>query len=1046
MFPRKLSSVLMLSVTCAVALAIGGMVLHASRALYSQSLLLETRAMRQTTWSIRRALELYLRSGATMARSLAAGEDARRALSRDRGTPGALPWEWLADETLQAVLLFDARGGTRAWVSADGQAPAGPDLGVEDYAGAIASGRENFLSPDLRRTPGGTLVLVQAAAVRAPGGGLLGGVAVFTRWEPFARDFIDPPRFGARGSCFMLDATGRIIAHARDKSLLLREIPDQSLTRKILNLGNGEFRGEWEDERKHYVLATVPETGWVICANAFVDDLLLAPEREGGLLLAAGAATVLLLAGIIALLVRRLVARPVRDIEAFTSAVTRGDFTAALRGSFRCELRGLAGNIRLMVAELKKRLGFARAVLTGFVLPCAVVDAENRLTFANGRLLRILERETYADCLGRPSGLLLRDDEKARTILLRALEEQRTVTDEAAYPSSRGEPRTCTVTAMPLTGLDGEIQGALAVWFEITERLEQQRIIEEQNTRLTASEARYRALFMNTGMAALLLEEDTTIQLANAEFAALVELEPDRDVVGRSWAEFFHPEDLSRMMEAHALRRIDSDRAPRSYESRLLTSCGALKEVAMTVACIPGTRMSIASLADITDRKEAERRLERQALYDPLTGLPNRRLFQDRLRQAVGVSERIGTQVGVLLLDLDEFKHVNDSLGHSAGDAVLREAAGRFAGVLRQGDTLARLGGDEFGVLIEGLEGADPLSRVAEALLESLERPFSVQDAEVYLGVSVGIAVCPLDGSEPERLIQNADMAMYRAKEQGRNTFRLYKTELNERARRRLTLKTELRQALAEERFEVFYQPKVELRGHAVVGMEALVRWRAPDGSLRPPSSFISFAESSGLIVAIDYQILEQACRQAARWHETGFPDLTLAVNLSAQHFRQRDMPERVLDILARTGLPPERLELEMTETALLQNFQAAGEMMETLTARGVRFALDDFGAGYSSLSYLMALPLQSVKMDKSFVDRINEADARGKTLARAVLSLADGLGLPVIAEGVETMEQYHFLLRHSCRFVQGYLFSPPLAPGEFEALLLSGGTASPIA
>lgn len=320
-----------------------------------------------------------------------------------------------------------------------------------------------------------------------------------------------------------------------------------------------------------------------------------------------------------------------------------------------------------------------------------------------------------------------------------------------------------------------------------------------------------------------------------------------------------------------------------------------------------------------------------------------------------------------------------------------------------------------------------------------MRRPFRVGGNEFYLGVSVGIAVHPLDADTAERLVQNADLAMYRAKESGKNTFSLYKRNLNDQAARRLTLETDLRRALAEERLTVFFQPKVDMGRGEVVGMEALVRWREPDGSLRPPAAFIDFAESSGLIVPIDLFVLEAACRQAMHWAEAGFADLTLAVNLSAQHFRRDELPLQVAAILERTGLPSHALELEITETALLKNFGAARAAMEHLNGRGVSFALDDFGTGYSSLSYLMSLPLQTIKVDKTFVDRIGETSGRGGALVRTILSMADGLGLSTVAEGVETREQADFLLGVGCRLAQGYHYAPPLPAEEFEKLLRGG-------
>ncbi len=1041
MFKKRINTVLVTAVSLAVTLAVAFMVAHVSSSFYALALDLEEQSMRQTSRATIQALDLFLDKGDIMTRSLVAQAALQEAAAGSPERARRRLDEYLKDGNYWALCVFDLEGRVLAGRNADGEDLRGRDLAARDYVKAVLAGAESFTSPEilLVREDGPVLAVAQSRALRGPEGVLLGGVAVFPYWSHFTEAFIDPPRFAALGHALMFDSRGRVIAHATERGLLFQDMSQDSLVRRALSIRNGEMTASWRGEPRYYALAEDARTGWIVCMSASETELATAAARQRNFLLALGGATILLLSATITLLVGGLVVRPIKDMKRFTAAVARGDFRAGLRPGLCCELKDLAGNLRHMVAELKNRLGFAQGVLAGFPLPCAVVDRDNRLTFLNQRLLAAFGKSgSPMDHLGELSGQFLFNNPDHPSYLLLALREERAVTGEVRYQLPQGE-KIFEVAATPIRDMDNTLLGALAVWFDMTGVRAQEEVIARQKDQLAENEKRYRTLFMNTGAATILIGADTRIQLANPEFLNLVGLGPQDQVEGRSWTEFFHADDLPRMREYHALRRKTPGLAPRGYESRILTRRNEVREVRLTVASIPGTDLSLATIADITAQKSNERQLERQAFYDALTGLANRQLFQDRLRRAMLTAGREQSQVGLLLLDLDEFKHVNDSLGHSAGDLILREAAARFASVLRNSDTLARLGGDEFAVILEDMEGIDALMRVAKDLLGALRAPFLVEGSEIYLGVSVGIAVYPLDAEDAERLVQCADLAMYRAKEQGKNTFGLYKKDLNDQAVRRLTLEAELRQALAEERFSVLYQPKVEAAGQRISGMEALVRWRDAGGGLRPPSAFIPFAESSGLIVPIDFFVLEQACRQTVAWQAAGHRDLTLSVNLSAQHFRRLDLPKRVLEILERTGLSPACLELEITETALLKNFQAAHTMMEDLRSHGVRFALDDFGAGYSSMSYLMALPLQAVKMDKTFVDRIDEESGRGRALARAILSMAEGLGLPVVAEGVETEAQLRFLRDEGCRYVQGYLFAPPLAAQAFEALLRRG-------
>ncbi|NJB69263.1 diguanylate cyclase (GGDEF)-like protein/PAS domain S-box-containing protein [Desulfobaculum xiamenense] len=564
--------------------------------------------------------------------------------------------------------------------------------------------------------------------------------------------------------------------------------------------------------------------------------------------------------------------------------------------------------------------------------------------------------------------------------------------------------------------------------------------LEAAQTALREAEELYRTVFMNTGSASILIDDDTTIRLVNPEFEKLVG-RGAAEVEGKvSWMDIFHEEDVPRMLEFHRRRRVDPMSVPRVYESRLYDRQGNVHDVSMTVALVPGERVSVAAITDITEHKKAEARLVRQAFYDELTDLPNRQLLMERLQRAIDTAHREGGLVGLLLLDLDDFKLVNDNLGHSSGDRVLRMVADRLCEVLRRKDTVARIGGDEFLVLVDDAHDTDTFAHLATAINDRFSKPFRVQDSDIYLGFSIGISVYPDDGSsDPEGMVRNADMAMYQAKRTGRNSFSMFTADLNERAMKRLSLEGELRTALDHRNFVVHYQPQVDLVTGEVAGAEALVRWMRPDGTMVPPGDFIPVAEETGLVVPLDLWVMEEAVRRAVVWREEGVSAFKVSVNLSARHFATGNLVEKVEDILTRAGLPPSQLGVEVTETLLMQNMQAAVDVLTRLSGLGVRVLLDDFGTGYSSLAYLSRLPIDTLKIDRSFVLDISGGDSEGDVVARGILSLAANLGLTVVAEGVETMKQVDFLKAHGCPYAQGYLFSKPLPHMEFRKLFQRG-------
>ncbi|MFO6418832.1 putative bifunctional diguanylate cyclase/phosphodiesterase [Hylemonella sp. W303a] len=438
---------------------------------------------------------------------------------------------------------------------------------------------------------------------------------------------------------------------------------------------------------------------------------------------------------------------------------------------------------------------------------------------------------------------------------------------------------------------------------------------------------------------------------------------------------------------------------------------------------------------DVTARKRAERQVEFLAYRDVLTGLPNRSLLQDRFAQAIARAERHHRKVALLFLDLDHFKTINDSLGHATGDALLKEVARRLSDCMRESDTISRQGGDEFLVVLSDLEGTDMITPVLLKIRERLQQPLLFDGHELSISSSIGVALYPDDGQDFETLLKKADTALYRAKDAGRNQARFFDEQMNTEAVDHLRLKNGLHRALSRGELELHYQPQFDLRNGAVVGVEALLRWRHPDEGLISPARFVPVAEDSGLIVPIGEWVIRQACAQAMAWRQAGLPPLLMAVNLSAVQFRRGDVQTIVAQALRDTGLAPEQLELELTESILLQNTERVLAGVDQIKQLGVKLSIDDFGTGYSSLAYLKRFAVDKLKIDQSFVHDLAR-DSDNAAIVRAIIQMAAGLGLRTIAEGVEDAEVLAALRRFGCDEAQGYYLARPLPAAEFAELV----------
>jgi diguanylate cyclase (GGDEF)-like protein/PAS domain S-box-containing protein len=606
-------------------------------------------------------------------------------------------------------------------------------------------------------------------------------------------------------------------------------------------------------------------------------------------------------------------------------------------------------------------------------------------------------------------------------------------------------PQTTTAIELVITPVidatSGTVPWLVVEAYDMSDRRAAEAIIEARSRALAESEARFRALAENTSDLVCLHRPDGTYQYLSPSLRKLLGYEP-AELVGIHPIERVHPED-------HELVQEMFDAAARSgaqsveFTYRVRRRGGAFSWFESVLTPILGRDGEVVQLQsssrDITERKRTEEELVRLAFHDELTGLPNRALLLDRIGQALAVTRRTRQSIAVLFIDLDGFKAVNDTIGHYAGDGALVAVAERLTGMVRPGDTLARLGGDEFVMLCTGVDGVAGASVVASRVLHALNQPFTVYGRTIDLSASIGIAVSS-GVDDPARLVENADTAMHEAKRAGRNRYTVFDPEERNSTLNRLATEFALRRAVERGELRLHYQPEVDLVTREITGVEALVRWQREDGTLIPPGDFIPLAEETGLIVPIGTWVIEEACRQIQRWTTTGgrlASHLPVWVNLSAKQLGEHDLVATIQQAIQDARISPSSICLEITESALMQDAEAAAAQLDQLRGLGISLGVDDFGTGYSSLAYLNRFPLDVLKIDRSFVAGLG-TDPESETIVAAIIDLAHALDLVVIAEGVETEQQLLVLRRLECDQAVGFYFSRPLQPERLTELLLT--------
>jgi diguanylate cyclase (GGDEF)-like protein/PAS domain S-box-containing protein len=941
------------------------------------------------------------------------------------------------------VLILDDKGVARASVPATLNRTGTNYRNLPTVWAVFEQGRTMVTDPLVGRATGRPVVSI-TAPIRDSSGGVRGLVMGITNLaEPNFLDAVSAAKYGETGDFFITAPKSRMFIASSDKRRVMQAGPPVGVNPVYDRYIDGyEGSGLAMSSRGVLELSSskrIPSTGWLMQSVLPADEAFAPVANMQRRLLVAAVVLTMLAGGLTWWWLRRQF-QPVREASRLLTQmgdgslprqplpVRRNDEVGQLANAFN----GLL--VRIMAEEEKAAEHAANERLRKIVSHVPGVVFQYRL-FPDGHGCFPFASEAFADIYGVPPEAVRESADVIREMALPEDKERFFASLHASAESLQlwridyrirrpdGVVKWLLVEAMP------ESKNGILTWYGFIADITEAKAVEE-NLRIAAT------TFL-TLEGIMVTDARSVILRVNPAFTEITGYPAD-EVVGRTPAVLKsnrHDTAFYRAMWSELLAQgvwqgeiVNRRRSGESYPEWLTIT--AVKDAA------GATTHYVGVFQDITARKTAEEEIRNLAFYDPLTHLPNRRLLLDRLQQAVAASSRNGRYGALLFLDLDNFKTLNDSLGHDTGDRLLVEVAGRLQACVREGDTVARLGGDEFVLMIQDLseaggEAAAQAEATASKVLATLNRPYRLGSQEYRGSSSIGVAL--FSGREVgiDELLKRADLAMYQAKSAGRNTLRFFDPGMQARINLRSTMESELHRALAEQEFALYYQPQVD-RANRCIGVEALIRWRNPDRGLVPPAEFIPLAEECGLIQPIGRWVVEQACERLAAWaHDALTANLTIAVNVSAKQFRQEDFIEQLREAIRRFAAAPTRLKLEITESLLLIDIDDAIAKMLALRGLGVTFSLDDFGTGYSSLAYLKRLPLDQIKIDRSFVNDVL-TDPNDAAICKAIIALGKSLGLGVIAEGVETESQWQRLRDEGCAAVQGYLFGHPMSEPDF--------------
>jgi diguanylate cyclase (GGDEF)-like protein/PAS domain S-box-containing protein len=941
-----------------------------------------------------------------------------------------------------ALFLFSSDGRIIA-ESPYREGRRGRDISFREYfKTTMATGKPHISSPYIStHNPGHPAIMLTAPVFDRQGKivALFSG-AFDLQGENFLGE-LTHVKIGSTGYLFLYDSQRTMIVHPDRNRIMKQDVPVGKNFLFDQALKGFEGSGETTNSRGIQMLASFKRlrmTDWVLAANFPVEEAYAPLRKAGYYFIAVLLAGTLVVLGVVFFVMQRLTAPLHRFISHVETLPDKSWPDKMIEMHTGDEIEKLATAFNDMV----KTLDIQQAALRESELNFRAM-ADN----ANDGLQIILDRQTFvysnqrvAEITGysvaqlasmKVSDLIFHDEMTKIASRYEALDAGINVPRQFETIIVRKDGCSVPIEVTSARTLWHGKDAELVVIRDISERKQGERSLK-------ISEERYRMLVENQSDLVVKTDPADRILFVSPSFCDLFG-QTEQELIGRHFLPIIQSDNLEETFKC----RQQLYRAPhRCYFEQCANTRYGKRWFGWSEKAVLDDQSNVVAVVgmgrDITDRKGAEFEFHQLAYYDILTSLPNRSLLNDRLSQALAQAGRDGRFVAVLFLDLDRFKSVNDTLGHAAGDQLLMIIAGRLLDCMRESDTVARLGGDEFVVVLNAIEHEDDIVTVAEKILSVLSEPVQLEKQEIFPTASIGISLFPNDGNDVNGLLKNADMAMYQAKDQGRNNYQFYSQEMNVKALEHLMLETSLRRALERDEFFLVYQPQMNLQSGQLVGVEVLLRWNHPDLGVLMPSRFISMAEETGLILSIGEWVLRTACRQNRIWLDEGLGPLRIAVNLSGRQFKQKGLIATVAEVLEESGLPPDALELELTESIIMEKAEETISILLKLKEMGINLAVDDFGTGYSSLSYLKHFPIDRVKIDRSFVRDIstNSDDA---AIVEAIIFMAHSLNLQVTAEGVEEHVQLMYLAERKCDEIQGYLLSQSLPVDEFTRFLRGG-------